>query len=81
MYDGVEIDSPISKDKFCNERPEYLKRQGERGYWPGGGEQHKLSDEKVEEYTRYYYAMITKIYYNKLIAALWRAYCWFMAVS
>lgn len=61
MYDGVEIDSPISKDKFCNERPEYLKRQGERGYWPGGGEQHKLSDEKVEEYTRYYYAMITFI--------------------
>ena len=24
-------------------------------------EQHKLSDEKVEEYTRYYYAMITFI--------------------
>ena len=29
MYDGVEIDSPISKDKFCNERPEYLKKEKE----------------------------------------------------
>lgn len=59
LYENTIIDKPISKNFLCNGRPEHLQKQGKNGYWPGGGEQHNFSDEKIEEFTKYYYAMIS----------------------
>ena len=61
LYENTIIDKPISKNFLCKGRPEHLQKQGKNGYWPGGGEQHNFSDEKIEEFTKYYYAMISFI--------------------
>lgn len=42
-------------------RPEHLTKQGDRGYWPGGGEEHAHSEEEIEEIKKLYYGMISFI--------------------
>lgn len=61
MYSDMHPNPPIPRKFFCYDRPLELKIQGENGYWPGGGEQHNFSDEKIKEFTKYYYAMISFI--------------------
>lgn len=61
LYEQTDISDPISKDKFCKDRPEHLIRQGKNGYWPGGGEQHGFSDNRIKQLTKYYYGMISFI--------------------
>lgn len=61
IYKNMEPEKKIGKEYFETGRPEYLKRQGDRGYWPGGGEQHNFTDKQIDEITRYYYAMVSFI--------------------
>ncbi|MFC7680950.1 sulfatase [Paenibacillus sp. GCM10028914] len=62
LYANTEIDLPqeFSADELRS-RPEHLLRQGDRGYWPGGGEQHQYSSDRLSRVIRNYYAMITFI--------------------
>lgn len=60
-YAGVEIPLPSVEAGELDARPEHLRLQGERGYWPGGGESHSLSNEQLTRLIRNYYAMITLI--------------------
>lgn len=61
LYQNMQPENKIDKKYFETGRPEYLKTQGERGYWPGGGEQHPFSQKQINEITKYYYAMISFI--------------------
>lgn len=62
LYEGrEEIVVPSANQNEPLLRPEHLLRQGERGYWPGGGEAHALSEAHLTRLTRNYYAMITFI--------------------
>lgn len=62
LYTDMDIDLPhAGENNELQMRPEHLLRQGERGYWPGGGEQHQSSDERLRRVIRNYYAMVTFI--------------------
>lgn len=61
LYSEMEKENKISKEFLDTNRPEHLFRQGERGYWPGGGEQHNFTEKEIEKITKYYYAMVSFI--------------------
>ncbi|SMG48728.1 sulfatase family protein [Paenibacillus aquistagni] len=59
QYTDVDIPIPEAQQGEFKLRPEHLQRQGERGYWPGGGEAHQLDRAHLQRVIRNYYAMIT----------------------
>ncbi|WP_068726995.1 sulfatase-like hydrolase/transferase [Paenibacillus sp. DMB5] len=61
MYANIEISAPIREADDVNLRPQHLLRQGLRGYWPGGGQEHSLDENNIKRLIRNYYAMITFI--------------------
>ena len=60
-YRDIAIADPVKRAGELDLRPDHLRRQGARGYWPGGGEEHSYRDEEVRHIIRNYYAMITFI--------------------
>lgn len=60
-YAGRTFRAPIERAGQYADRPEHLRLQGERGYWPGGGEAHELSPEEVQDHLRNAAAMVTFI--------------------
>jgi arylsulfatase len=60
-YRNVSVADPVKRPGELELRPDHLRHQGERGYWPGGGEEHQYTDEQVRHIIRNYYAMITFI--------------------
>ena len=62
MYEGMDTLSRIHKKNGEHDaRPEHLRHQGDKGYWPGGGEEHDKNDEELAQAIRNYYAMITQM--------------------
>ena len=60
-YRNASVPDPVKRPGELDLRPDHLRRQGECGYWPGGGEEHQYTDEQVRHIIRNYYAMITFI--------------------
>ncbi len=61
LYRGMEMPRPIERAGEHNLRPGHLRRQGARGYWPGGGEEHEHTPEEMAGIIRNTCAMATFI--------------------
>ncbi len=61
LYRDVDVADPVQREGEHDPRPEHLRCQGERGYWPGGAEEHGESADKIRAIIRNYYAMVTFI--------------------
>ncbi|MDA0079493.1 sulfatase family protein [Brachyspira hyodysenteriae] len=61
IYKDIKPKELNSKLKLDKKRPEHLTKQGDRGYWPGGGEEHHYSKEEIKEIKKLYYGMISFI--------------------
>lgn len=61
MYADLDIPLPLREGDDVHLRPPHLLRQGEGGYWPGGGEAHSMDEDSLTRLIRNYYAMITFI--------------------
>lgn len=61
LYRDVPMPVPIERAGEHDLRPAHLRRQGDRGYWPGGGEEHRHTAEEISAIIRNSYAMITFI--------------------
>jgi arylsulfatase len=61
LYDETLPPEPVQRAGELDLRPVHLRFQGERGYWPGGGEEHNYSPDEIQHIIRNYYAMITFI--------------------
>ena len=72
MYRDVPMPAPVEREGEHDVRPAHLRRQGERGYWPGGGEEHRHSRQEMSAIIRNTYAMITFLdeEIGRLLAAL-----------
>lgn len=57
-YRSVEVPMPRQHHGEHDDRPEHLRSQGSRGWWPGGGRLHDFADEKMRDIIRNTYAMI-----------------------
>ncbi len=60
-YRDAAVPEPVYRQGELDRRPEHLRYQGDRGYWPGGGEEHCLPRAHIENCIRNYYAMVTFI--------------------
>lgn len=61
LYEHADIPGPTGDDSDIEGRPEHLRLQKRKGYWPGGGEAHSWDSEHMTRLIRNYYAMITFI--------------------
>ncbi len=61
MYRGRALPAPPRRAGELDARPAHLRRQEGRGYWPGGGEEHKHTAAEIQNIRRNYYAMVTFI--------------------
>lgn len=60
-YEQADVPEPAGDLGDIQLRPEHLRLQKTRGYWPGGGEPHSRDHEHMKRLIRNYYAMITFI--------------------
>lgn len=71
-YRDIEMPRPIERSGEHEARPEHLRRQNPRGYWPGGGEEHSHTPEEMADIIRNTCAMVTFIdeEIGRILAAL-----------
>lgn len=60
MYKNFKGEKKIPKEFLNINRPIHITNAFKK-YWPGGGNLHKLSEEEIQDITKWYYAMITFI--------------------
>lgn len=60
-YEQSDVPGPAGDLGDIQGRPEHLRLQKSKGYWPGGGEPHSRDAELMKRLIRNYYAMITFI--------------------
>ena len=72
LYQDVPTPVPVEREGEHDLRPAHLRRQGDRGCWPGGGEEHRHTAEEISAIIRNTYAMITFLdeEIGRLLAAL-----------
>ncbi len=61
IYADAELPPAIAPDETHEGRPEHLRQQGDRGYWPGGGQEHDRDEASLRNARINYYGMITFI--------------------